>query len=138
MALRYQKPTEGEMLYACNYYRITEHFGERYRQRMAEHIKSPLAKKRLLEVDNEELERRANYMLLFSIHGRDGDTPQTEVRYYFNWNIVVDNKNKTIVTMYIDESRSVPPVRLFGDRKMRKLIYKLWFKPNSKIHQVIH
>ena len=133
--LYYQPPSEGEIMYATNWYTPSAHFAERYRERMAKHVTSKLTRDKLLNATDAELARRANYMLLFSIHGRKGETKQTEVRFYFDWNIVVDNEKRTIVTMYIDDDRKPMPARLFGDRKIRKLIYNLWFKPNSKYRQ---
>lgn len=124
--------------YKKTYYQPTAHFEERYIERMSKVAKSQPAKNRLLRATSTELAKRANYMLLFSIHGKPGETEQTEVRYYFEWDIVVDNKNRTLVTMYINEERNVPPVRLFGDRKVRKMIYDLWFRPKSKIRQHVN
>lgn len=135
MTPNYIPPPEGDIMYSTNFYTATEHFGERYRGRMSKHVANEKTKKNLMEATDAELERRGNYMLLFSIHGRPGETPQTEVRYYFNWDIVVDNTKKKIITMYIDDDRQSLPARLFGDRKLRKTIYNLWFKPNSKYRQ---
>jgi hypothetical protein len=122
-------------MYNISYYKPTIHFRKRYKERMSQNVKNKTASRRLLEASEAELAKRANYMLLFSIHGRPGETEHTEVRYYFNWNIVIDNRDKTLITMYIDEEREVPPVRLFGDRKLRKMIYDLWFKPKSRVSQ---
>lgn len=119
-------------MYATNYYQATEHFGERFRERMGKHVSSKVTQNNLVNASDDELARRANYMLLFSIHGRPGETKDTEVRYYFDWNIVIDNKKKTLITMYIDDNRKSLPARLFGDRNLRKTIYKLWFHSNSK------
>lgn len=124
-------------MYSTNYYDPTAHFGQRYRERMSEHVKRNVTKKHLLEESDKELARRANYMLLFSVHGRPGDTDCTEVRYYFDWNIIIDNSNRKIVTMYIADSRKQLPARLFGDRKLRKVMYDLWFKPNSKYRREV-
>lgn len=124
--------TKGVHMYKTTYYQPTKHFRQRYKERMSEHVSNRTARNKLLHASEPELAKRANYMLLFSIHGRPGETEHTEVRYYFDWDIVIDNKDKTLVTMYINEERKVPPVRLFGDRKLRKLIYDLWFKPKSK------
>lgn len=124
-------------MYSSNYYQPTTHFAERYRERMSLHVGNKTARKKLLEATDEELSKRANYMLLFSIHGRPGETENTEVRYYFNWDIVIDNKRKTIITMYINDERKVPPVRLFGDRRLRKMIYDIWFKPKSNYSKAI-
>lgn len=117
------------------YYEATDHSFKRYKKRMAEHVKSKFTRKNLQVANKEELAKRTNFMLLFSIHGRPGATPNTEVRYYFDWDIVVDNKKKTIVTVYPNDSRRVPPAHKFGDRKIRQKVYSLWFKPNSKIRQ---
>lgn len=131
----YKPPEEGKMMYSTNYYTPTQHFSERYRQRMRKHVTSKVTKNRLLNVSDAELARRANFMLMFSIHGCTGATAHTEVRYYFEWDIVIDNKNKKIITMYINEDRRIPPVYVFGDRKLRRIIYNLWFRPNSKIRK---
>lgn len=133
--IHYTPPSEGDFMYSTNYYEPTSHFGERYRERMSIHVKNGLTRKKLVEETDAELARRANYMLLFSIHGRPGETNCTEVRYYFDWNIVIDNSRKTIVTMYVADERKPLPARLFGDRKLRKVMYDLWFKPNSKYRQ---
>ena len=122
------------------YYRPTDHFEDRFRERMAEAMKKKKKKKaikRFLNVKSAELAKRANYMLLFSIHGRPGDTEHTEVRYYYEWNIVIDNRDRTLVTMYIDDDRPIPPVRLFGDRRLRNMVYDVWFKPKSKYRQQV-
>lgn len=132
MSLVYQPPSKEELLFAFGHYQASEHFAERYRQRMRKHTARETTKQRLLEVSDDELTRRANYMLIFSIHGRPGDTPQTEVRYYFDWNIVIDNERKRLVTMYIDDTRGVPNAKLFGDTQLRKTIYNLWFKPSRR------
>ncbi len=124
-------------IYQFTYYQPTTHFGKRYRERMSKHVVNQTAKKNLLEATDEELAKRANYMLLFSILGRPGETEHTEVRYYFNWDIVIDNKQKTIITMYINEDRKIPHVHLFGDRRTRKMVYDIWFKPKSKYSKAI-
>ena len=125
--MEYQRPSDSELIYAINYYKPTAHLAERYRQRMRDTATKTVAK-HILNATDEEIGHRANYMLLFSIHGRKGETPNTEVRYYFNWEIVVDNKNKTIITLYEDRKKKPLPANLFGDPKERKTIYKLWFK----------
>lgn len=134
MELKYRR----ENIMDTSWYTATNHFYKRYRNRMSKNVTNKTAKKKLLEADTEHLEKRANYMLLFSIHGRHGHTPNTEVRYYFNWNIIIDNRSKTLITMYTDNDRPMPPIRLFGDRKLRKTIYNLWFKPNSEIRKQIN
>ena len=133
MELFYQRPPQEELIYAMNYYHPTQHLANRYRQRMSKKTKNLRVINAMLEASNEELGYRANYMLLFSIHGRPGETPNTEVRYYFNWEIVVDNVNKKIVTMYEDRSKYPLPAHLFGDPKERDLIYKLWFKNKEAV-----
>lgn len=129
---------KGAYMYQTTYYQPTKHFRKRYVERMSEASKTQQAKNRLENASENELAKRANYMLLFSIHGRPGDTERTEVRYYFEWDIVVDNKYKTLVTMYVNEDRAIPPVRLFGDRKLRKIIYDIWFKPRTKHYKQIN
>lgn len=129
--------TKRRYYYQPTYYEASEHFEDRFRERMAEATNKKQARKRFLKVGSAELTKRANYMLLFSIYGRPGDTEHTEVRYYHEWNIVVDNRDRTLVTMYIDEKRPVPPARLFGDRRLRKMVYDVWFKPHSKYRQQV-
>ena len=128
---QFEKPDIDDWFTPQNYYQPTIHLAERYRKRMGEHTAKNIIQKRLKLASNDELGMRANYMLLFSIHGRSGGTPETEVRYYFDWEIVVDNKNKTIITMYQDRRRSKLPVSLFGDPKFRRLVYKSWFMKKS-------
>lgn len=125
--MEYVRPPEHELIYAINYYKPTLHLADRYRQRMLENSSKVVAN-HILNATDEEIGHRANYMLLFSIHGRPGETPNTEVRYYFNWEIVIDNKKKTIITLYEDKKKRPLPAVLFGDPKERKIIYKLWFK----------
>lgn len=124
----YQRPEPEQMIYAINHYTPTNHLALRYRERMSQKKINRRTAHVMLNASNKELGHRANYMLLFSIHGRPGETPNTEVRYYFNWEIVIDNEKKTIVTMYEDTSKKPLPAHLFGDPKERKAIYKLWFK----------
>lgn len=123
----YEPPPIDEMLYAMEYYAPTEHLAQRYRQRMGEKKTHKRTITSLMKASNRELGHRANYMLLFSIHGRRGETPNTEVRYYFNWEIVVDNKKKCIVTMYEDNEKKRLPARKFGNPKERRRIYRQWF-----------
>lgn len=105
---------------------------------MSKHVDSQELKKEIKKnATKEELARRANYMLLFSIHGKPGHEPDTEVRYYFEWNIVINNKTKEIITMYRHERRKVPPTFMFGHRRLRELIYDLMFRPKSKIGRAI-
>jgi hypothetical protein len=124
-------------MYKTTYYAPTKHFRQRYRERMSKHVSPKKTRENLLNASETELAKRANYMLLFSIHGEPGATPHTEVRQYFDWDIVIDNRDKTLVTMYINEDRKIPPVRMFGDRKLRKTVYDLWFKPQSKIRRQV-
>lgn len=130
MELFYQRPSPEEIIHAMNYYQPTNHLAHRYRQRMSKRTSRRTAEA-MLNATNEELGYRANYMLLFSIHGRPGETPNTEVRYYFNWEIVVDNVKKTIITMY--EDKRMLPAHLFGDAKERSVIYNLWFKNKEAV-----
>ncbi len=130
--MQYIRPETHELIYAINYYKPTLHLADRYRQRMLEYTSKVVAN-HIMNATDEEIGHRANYMLLFSIHGRPGETPNTEVRYYFNWEIVVDNKNKTIITLYEDKKKRPLPASLFGDPKERKVIYKLWFKNKEGI-----
>lgn len=122
-------------MYQTTWYTPTNHMCRRYRKRMSESVANKTARKKLQKADDNHLAKRVNYMLLFSIHGRPGAGPDTEVRYYFNWDIVIDNKRKTVVTMYENNDRKMPPAKLFGDRHLRKIMYDLYFKPKSKIRQ---
>ena len=97
-------------------------------QRMGGITTKKRLRKVMLEATDKELGLRANYMLLFSIHGRPGDTPNTEVRYYFDWDLVIDNKKKTIIILYQCEVNRRIPAWKFGDPKLRKKIYNCWFK----------
>lgn len=135
--LYYRQPSDSQKMYAANYYQPTKHFAQRYRERMCEHVSNEETRRRLIEVSDHHLTRRANYMLLFSIHGENGATLHTEVRHYFEWDIVVDNRDKKLITMYINNERKLLPERFFGDRKMRKLIYSLWFRPNSRVRKAV-
>jgi len=123
--------------YEYGYYHPTHHLIKRYRQRMRKHVESKYLKKVLKSSNVQELARRINYMLLFSIHGRPGDKPDTEVRYYFGWNIVINNKTKEVITLYHHDRRKIPPVFMFGHRKLRNLIYDIMFRPNSKVTQAL-
>ncbi|MNV57464.1 hypothetical protein D3C71_1497960 [compost metagenome] len=77
-------------------------------------------------------------MLLFSIHGKPGTQPNTEVRYYFDWNIVINYVTKEIITMYKHVRRAVPAISNFGSRRLRTIIYDLMFRPNSKIARALY
>lgn len=79
--------------------------------------RSKVVTKHILLSTEKELRLRANYMLLFSIHGRAGETVNTEVRYYFDWEIVIDNEKKPIITMYQMRNKKRLPVSLFGNPK---------------------
>lgn len=129
----YERPPLEELIYAMNYYSPTHHLALRYRERMSKKKSNRRTARAMLEATNKELGYRANYMLLFSVHGRPGETPNTEVRYYFNWEIVIDNEKKTIVTMYEDTSKKMLPAHLFGDPKERRVIYRLWFKNKEAV-----
>ncbi|MEK3765640.1 MULTISPECIES: hypothetical protein [unclassified Solibacillus] len=126
---------DDEIFNPKNHYKPTLHLADRYRERMIENSSKVVAK-HIMNATDEEIGHRANYMLLFSIYGRPGETPNTEVRYYFNWEIIIDTKKKTIITLYEDKKKRPLPAHLFGDSKQRKAIYKLWFlkkfETNSK------
>jgi len=126
------------MRYEYGYYTPTYHLLNRYRQRMCERVGCKKTARRIKQATMKELARRANYMLLFSIHGRPGKGEDIEVRYYFDWNIVIDNRKRTIITMYIDHKRPVPSADLFGNRRLRKVIYDMFFKPNSKVYREVY
>ena len=126
--LYYERPPDELLLDATNYYEPSEHLAQRYRERMAEKKTHKRTVDAIMNATNIELGYRANYMLLFSIHGRPGETEDTEVRYYFNWEIVVDNKRKRIVTMYETSHKKKRDPSLFGSPSERRSIYKLWFK----------
>lgn len=125
---KFEKPALEDWFVPKNYYQPTAHLGKRYKQRLGENTSKQRLRKIMSEASDRELGLRANYMLLFSIHGRPGDTPNTEVRYYFDWDIVIDNKRKTIVTIYQCEVNRRIPSSKFGDPKLRKKIYNCWFK----------
>ncbi len=125
---KFEIPPAEEWPVPRNYYQPTAHLGQRYRQRMGGITTKERLRKVMLEATDKKLGLRANYMLLFSIHGRPGDTPNTEVRYYFDWDLVIDNKKKTIITLYQCEVNRRIPARKFGDPKLRKKIYNCWFK----------
>lgn len=123
------------MNYELTFYTPTDHLLRRYRKRMSEAVVNKTAREKTQKANDNHLAKRINYMLIFSCHGRPGETKNTEVRYYFDWDIIVDNKKKTVVTMYQNKERRVPPASMFGDRGLRKTIYDLMFKPKSKIRK---
>lgn len=130
--LFYERPPADTLDKAMNYYEPSEHLAERYRQRMVEKKTHKRTINSIMNATNQELGYRANYMLLFSIHGRPGETEDTEVRYYFNWEIVVDNKRKRIVTMYEVKEKKKLPAHLFGRPAERNSIYKSWFRKRNE------
>ena len=129
--MQYVRPADHELFDPINYYKPTLHLADRYRERMTDKA-SKVVSNHIMNATDEEIGHRANYMLLFSIHGRLGETPNTEVRYYFNWEIIIDNLNKTIITLYEDEKKRPLPANLFGNPKERKTVYKLWFKKKEE------
>jgi hypothetical protein len=124
--------------YQYGYYTATRHLVQRYRQRMSSLANSEHLKKEIKSATQQQLTRRANFMLLFSIHGKPGKKPNTEVRYYFDWNIVVDNVTKEIITLYKNVRRAVPAITNFGSRRLRTIIYDLMFRPNSKVARALY
>ncbi|WP_422661601.1 hypothetical protein ACK8P5_26120 (plasmid) [Paenibacillus sp. EC2-1] len=113
------------------FYQPTYHLCKRYRERMVDSVTNQLARKKIQAADDDEFACRVNYMLLFSIYGRPGSTWNTEVRYYFNWDIVIDIQSKTVVTMYLNDNRKVPSAKKFGDKKMKKTLFKFMFRQNT-------
>ncbi len=118
-------------MYQWTYYTPTHHALFRYRQRMSENKKEH-TQTRIDAANDIHLAKRINFMLLFSMHGRFARHKHLELRYYFDWTIVIDNRARTVVTVYRDEKRGVPHASSFGNTKTRDMIYDIWFRPKSK------
>lgn len=117
---KYQRPEVSEVPFID--YKITRHLVERYKKRLTKTASNYLSAA-ILGATPQEIERRANFMLLFSSFEKAGKEPNTEIRNYYGWRIVIDLKSKKIITIYQTQRKMKSDI----PSSCRRKLYRAWF-----------